>query len=207
MKRNKIIKLIMIALLTLNLFTIFTVKKQINKNLNETQSSKQATFEDEKVEYDKVILERLRSVSRLEIGQISGHEEVEVSNCKNSKLFHNCNILDFKAVCHLYINFDSIGEDSIIIKDDTVFIFTNIEKEVEIVDVASKTDKGFLSFYERKYSSEEFNDIQQNVKGKILDKVEEEDYNDVIKRVGEDKIEKLINRLTNDRYEVKIVVR
>lgn len=207
MKRNKITKLIMIALLSLNLFTIFTVKKQINKNLNETQYSEQATSRDEKVEYDKVILESLRSVSRLEIGQISGHEEVEVSNCKNSKLFHNCNILDFKAVCHLYINFDSIGEDSIIIKDNTVFIFTNIEKEVEIIDATSKTNKGLLSFYERKYSSEEFNDIQQNVKDKILDKIEEGDYNDTIKRVGEDKIEKLINRLTNDKYEVKIVVR
>lgn len=107
-----------------------------------------------------------------------------------------------KGVCYNYIN---LSKSEVLIKGKEIIIVAKLEQEVEILNLTSKTEKGFLSLYTQELKAEEFNNIEHQVKERMLSESGTEENKSIIKNISEDKLENIVEDLINEKYEVKII--
>ena len=188
-------------MLVTNLITAGTI--YINRPIaKEIKPKEEIQFNKDKIQIEEAVIEKIKSTGRIEVCQNSLNQKTILSKHKDKKLFYNNLNLEFKGVCHNYIN---LSKSEVLIKGKEIIIVAKLEQEVEILNLTSKTEKGFLSLYTQELKAEEFNAIEHQVKERMLSESSTEENKSIIKNISEDKLENIVEDLINEKYEVKII--
>lgn len=197
MKKKSLITILLVT----NLITAGTI--YINRPIaKETKPKEEIQFNKDKIQIEEAVIEKIKSTGRIEVCQNSINQKTILSKHKDKKLFYNNLNLEFKGVCHNYIN---LSKSDVLIKGKEIIIVAKLEQEVEILNLTSKTEKGFLSLYTQELKAEEFNTIEHQVKERMLSESSTEENKSIIKNISEDKLENIVEDLINEKYEVKII--
>lgn len=197
MKKKSLISILLVT----NLITAGTI--YINRPIaKEIKPKEEIQFNKDKIQIEEAVIEKIKSTGRIEVCQNSLNQKTILSKHKDKKLFYNNLNLEFKGVCHNYIN---LSKSEVLIKGKEIIIVAKLEQEVEILDLTSKTEKGFLSLYTQELKAEEFNTIEHQVKERMLSESSTEENKSIIKNISEDKLENIVEDLINEKYEVKII--
>ena len=197
MKKKSLITILLVT----NLITAGTI--YINRPIaKEIKPKEEIQFNKDKIQIEEAVIEKIKSTGRIEVCQNSLNQKTILSKHKDKKLFYNNLNLEFKGVCHNYIN---LSKSDVLIKGKEIIIVAKLEQEVEILDLTSKTEKGFLSLYTQELKAEEFNAIEHQVKERMLSESSTEENKSIIKNISEDKLENIVEDLINEKYEVKII--
>lgn len=197
MKKKSLISILLVT----NLITAGTI--YINRPIaKEIKPKEEIQFDKDKIQIEEAVIEKIKSTGRIEVCQNSLNQKTILSKHKDKKLFYNNLNLEFKGVCHNYIN---LSKSEVLIKGKEIIILAKLEQEVEILNLTSKTEKGFLSLYTQELKAEEFNAIEHQVKERMLSESSTEENKSIIKNISEDKLENIVEDLINEKYEVKII--
>lgn len=197
MKKKSLITILLVT----NLITAGTI--YINRPIaKEIKPKEEIQFNKDKIQIEEAVIEKIKSTGRIEVCQNSLNQKTILSKHKDKKLFYNNLNLEFKGVCHNYIN---LSKSDVLIKGKEIIIVAKLEQEVEILNLTSKTEKGFLSLYTQELKAEEFNAIEHQVKERMLSESSTEENKSIIKNISEDKLENIVEDLINEKYEVKII--
>lgn len=197
MKKKSLITILLVT----NLITAGTI--YINRPIaKEIKPKEEIQFNKDKIQIEEAVIEKIKSTGRIEVCQNSLNQKTILSKYKDKKLFYNNLNLEFKGVCHNYIN---LSKSEVLIKGKEIIIVAKLEQEVEILNLTSKTEKGFLSLYTQELKAEEFNTIEHQVKERMLSESSTEENKSIIKNISEDKLENIVEDLINEKYEVKII--
>lgn len=197
MKKKSLITILLVT----NLITAGTI--YINRPIaKEIKPKEEIQFNKDKIQIEEAVIEKIKSTGRIEVCQNSLNQKTILSKHKDKKLFYNNLNLEFKGVCHNYIN---LSKSDVLIKGKEIIILAKLEQEVEILNLTSKTEKGFLSLYTQELKAEEFNTIEHQVKERMLSESSTEENKSIIKNISEDKLENIVEDLINEKYEVKII--
>lgn len=197
MKKKSLITILLVT----NLITAGTI--YINRPIaKEIKPKEEIQFNKDKIQIEEAVIEKIKSTGRIEVCQNSLNQKTILSKHKDKKLFYNNLNLEFKGVCHNYIN---LSKSEVLIKGKEIIILAKLEQEVEILNLTSKTEKGFLSLYTQELKAEEFNAIEHQVKERMLSESSTEENKSIIKNISEDKLENIVEDLINEKYEVKII--
>lgn len=197
MKKKSLISILLVT----NLITAGTI--YINRPIaKEIKPKEEIQFDKDKIQIEEAVIEKIKSTGRIEVCQNSLNQKTILSKYKDKKLFYNNLNLEFKGVCHNYIN---LSKSEVLIKGKEIIIVAKLEQEVEILNLTSKTEKGFLSLYTQELKAEEFNNIEHQVKERMLSESSTEENKSIIKNISEDKLENIVEDLINEKYEVKII--
>lgn len=194
-------KLIISTLIVSNLVTAGVVNFKTPK-VNSNDITQEVEFNNNETIIKKAIIGNIKATGRIEVCQNSLSQQTVLSKNKNKKLFYNDLQLNFKGVCHNYID---LSKSEIVINNKQIIIVAKLEQEAEIISLNSETKKGILSLYTQKLKVEEVNNIEQEVKKKMIESSSTNENKDIIKNISEDKIEKIIDNLVKETYEVKII--
>lgn len=197
MKKKSLITILLVT----NLITAGTI--YINRPIaKEIKPKEEIQFNKDKIQIEEAVIEKIKSTGRIEVCQNSLNQKTILSKHKDKKLFYNNLNLEFKGVCHNYIN---LSKSEVLIEGKEIIILAKLEQEVEILNLTSKTEKGFLSLYTQELKAEEFNTIEHQVKERMLSESSTEENKSIIKNISEDKLENIVEDLINEKYEVKII--
>lgn len=197
MKKKSLISILLVT----NLITAGTI--YINRPIaKEIKPKEEIQFDKDEIQIEEAVIEKIKSTGRIEVCQNSLNQKTILSKYKDKKLFYNNLNLEFKGVCHNYIN---LSKSEVLIKGKEIIIVAKLEQEVEILNLTSKTEKGFLSLYTQELKVEEFNAIEHQVKERMLSESSTEENKSIIKNISEDKLENIVEDLINEKYEVKII--
>ena len=197
MKKKSLITILLVT----NLITAGTI--YINRPITkEIKPKEEIQFNKDKIQIEEAVIEKIKSTGRIEVCQNSLNQKTILSKHKDKKLFYNNLNLEFKGVCHNYIN---LSKSEVLIEGKEIIILAKLEQEVEILNLTSKTEKGFLSLYTQELKAEEFNAIEHQVKERMLSESSTEENKSIIKNISEDKLENIVEDLINEKYEVKII--
>ena len=197
MKKKSLITILLVT----NLITAGTI--YINRPIaKEIKPKEEIQFNKDKIQIEEAVIEKIKSTGRIEVCPNSLNQKTILSKHKDKKLFYNNLNLEFKGVCHNYIN---LSKSEVLIKGKEIIIVAKLEQEVEILNLTSKTEKGFLSLYTQELKAEEFNAIEHQVKERMLSESSTEENKSIIKNISEDKLENIVEDLINEKYEVKII--
>lgn len=197
MKKKSLITILLVT----NLITAGTI--YINRPIaKEIKPKEEIQFNKDKIQIEEAVIEKIKSTGRIEVCQNSLNQKTILSKHKDKKLFYNNLNLEFKGVCHNYIN---LSKSEVLIEGKEIIIVAKLEQEVEILNLTSKTEKGFLSLYTQELKAEEFNTIEHQVKERMLSESSTEENKSIIKNISEDKLENIVEDLINEKYEVKII--
>ena len=165
MKRGLIKWLILVALFGAILVSPFTNRNKVN-----IQTQTPSTVE-RAIDYKEVIVQDLKQINKLEIMQNSMNEEVEIKAKWDNFLFKNTQLIQIRGNGIYKLDLDKF---EVITACNEATIIADIETSVEIYDVKTQTEKGWLVMYEREFTSDEYSDMILKAKDKMNEKMKDD---------------------------------
>ena len=135
------------------------------------------------IDYKEVIVEDLKQINKLEIMQSSLKEEVEIRAKWDNFLFKNTQQIQIRGNGIYKLDLDRF---EVITACNEATIIADIETSVEIYDVKTQTEKGWLVMYDREFTSEEYSDMILRAKDKMNEKMK--DDMEIVKNKAEEVI-------------------
>jgi hypothetical protein len=123
------------------------------------------------IDYKEVIVEDLKQINKLEIMQSSLKEEVEIKAQWDNFLFKNTQQIQIRGNGIYKLDLDKF---EVITSYNEATIIADIETSVEIYDVKTQTEKGWLVMYDREFTSEEYSDMILKAKDKMNEKMKDD---------------------------------
>ena len=177
MKKKLIKWLILVALFGAILVSPFTNRNKVNI---QTQTP---TAVEQTIDYKEVIVEDLKQINKLEIMQSSLKEEVEIKARWDNFLFKNTQQIQIRGNGIYRLDLDKF---EVITSYNEATIIADIETSVEIYDVKTQTEKGWLVMYDREFTSEQYSDMILKAKDKMNEKMK--DDMEIVKNKAEEVI-------------------
>ena len=165
MKRGLIKWLILVALFGAILVSPFTNRNKVNI---QTQTP---TVVQQTIDYKEVIVQDLKQINKLEVMQSSMKEEVEIKAKWDNFLFKNTQLIQIRGNGIYKLDLDKF---EVITSCNEATIIADIETSVEIYDVKTQTEKGWLVLYDREFTSEEYSDMILKAKDKMNEKMKDD---------------------------------
>ena len=177
MKRGLIKWLILVALFGAILVSPFTNRNKVNIQ-TQTPTTVQQT-----IDYKEVIIQDLKQINKLEVFQNSMKEEVEIKARWDNFLFKNTQQIQIRGNGIYKLDLDKF---EVITACNEATIIADIETSVEIYDVKTQTEKGWLVMYDREFTSEQYSDMILRAKDKMNEKMK--DDMEIVKNKAEEVI-------------------
>ena len=135
------------------------------------------------IDYKEVIVEDLKQINKLEIMQSSLKEEIEIKARWDNFLFKNTQQIQIRGNGIYRLDLDKF---EVITSYNEATIIADIETSVEIYDVKTQTEKGWLVMYDREFTSEQYSDMILRAKDKMNEKMK--DDMEIVKNKAEEVI-------------------
>ena len=177
MKKKLIKWLILVALFGAILVSPFTNRNKVNIQ-TQTPTTVQQT-----IDYKEVIIQDLKQINKLEVFQNSMKEEVEIKARWDNFLFKNTQQIQIRGNGIYRLDLDKF---EVITSYNEATIIADIETSVEIYDVKTQTEKGWLVMYDREFTSEQYSDMILRAKDKMNEKMK--DDMEIVKNKAEEVI-------------------
>lgn len=194
MKKKLIKWLILVALFGAVLVSPFTNRNKVNIQ-TQTPTTAQQT-----VDYKEVIVEDLKQINKLEIMQSSLKEEIEIKAQWDNFLFKNTQQIQIRGNGIYRLDLDKF---EVITSYNEATIIADIETSVEIYDVKTQTEKGWLVMYDREFTSEQYSDMILRAKDKMNEKMK--DDMEIVKNKAEEVIKTKVKE--KGVFNVKVIWR
>ena len=165
MKRGLIKWLILVALFGAVLVSPFTNRNKVNI---QTQTP---TTVERTIDYKEVIVQDLKQINKLEVFQNSMKEEIEIKAQWDNFLFKNTQLIQIRGNGIYKLDLDKF---EVITSCNEATIIADIETSVEIYDVKTQTEKGWLVMYDREFTSEQYSDMILKAKDKMNEKMKDD---------------------------------
>ena len=165
MKKKLIKWLILIAVISGIIVSPFLNKNKVDIV---TQRPKEV---QQTIDYKEVIVEDLKQINKLEIMQSSLKEEVEIKAQWDNFLFKNTQQIQIRGNGIYKLDLDKF---EVITSYNEATIIADIETSVEIYDVKTQTEKGWLVMYDREFTSEQYSDMILRAKDKMNEKMKDD---------------------------------
>lgn len=178
MKKKLIKWLILIAVISGIVVSPFLLNR--NKVDIVTQRPKEV---QQAIDYKEVIVEDLKQINKLEIMQSSLKEEIEIKAQWDNFLFKNTQRIQIRGNGIYKLDLDRF---EVITACNEATIIADIETSVEIYDVKTQTEKGWLVMYDREFTSEQYSDMILRAKDKMNEKMK--DDMEIVKNKAEEVI-------------------
>ena len=177
MKKKLIKWLILIAVISGIIVSPFLNKNKVDIV---TQRPKEV---QQTIDYKEVIVEDLKQINKLEIMQSSLKEEVEIKARWDNFLFKNTQQIQIRGNGIYRLDLDKF---EVITSYNEATIIADIETSVEIYDIKTQTEKGWLVMYDREFTSEQYSDMILKAKDKMNEKMK--DDMEIVKNKAEEVI-------------------
>ena len=177
MKKKLIKWLILVALFGAILVSPFTNRNKVNIQ-TQTPTAVQQT-----IDYKEVIIQDLKQINKLEVFQNSMKEEIEIKAQWDNFLFKNTQLIQIRGNGIYKLDLDKF---EVITACNEATIIADIETSVEIYDVKTQTEKGWLVMYDREFTSEQYSDMILRAKDKMNEKMK--DDMEIVKNKAEEVI-------------------
>ena len=177
MKKKLIKWLILVALFGAILVSPFTNRNKVNIQ-TQTPTTVQQT-----IDYKEVIIQDLKQINKLEVFQNSMKEEIEIKAQWDNFLFKNTQLIQIRGNGIYKLDLDKF---EVITAYNEATIIADIETSVEIYDVKTQTEKGWLVMYDREFTSEQYSDMILRAKDKMNEKMK--DDMEIVKNKAEEVI-------------------
>ena len=177
MKKKLIKWLILVALFGAILVSPFTNRNKVNI---QTQTP---TAVEQTIDYKEVIIQDLKQINKLEVFQNSMKEEIEIKAQWDNFLFKNTQLIQIRGNGIYKLDLDKF---EVITSYNEATIIADIETSVEIYDVKTQTEKGWLVMYDREFTSEQYSDMILRAKDKMNEKMK--DDMEIVKNKAEEVI-------------------
>ena len=165
MKKKLIKWLILVALFGAILVSPFTNRNKVNI---QTQTP---TAVEQTIDYKEVIIQDLKQINKLEVFQNSMKEEIEIKAQWDNFLFKNTQLIQIRGNGIYKLDLDKF---EVITACNEATIIADIETSVEIYDVKTQTEKGWLVMYDREFTSEQYSDMILRAKDKMNEKMKDD---------------------------------
>ena len=165
MKRGLIKWLILVALFGAILVSPFTNRNKVNIQTQTPTTVQQA------IDYKEIIVEDLKQINKLEVMQSSMKEEIEIKAQWDNFLFKNTQLIQIRGNGIYKLDLDKF---EVITSCNEATIIADIETSVEIYDVKTQTEKGWLVMYDREFTSEQYSDMILKAKDKMNEKMKDD---------------------------------
>ena len=152
------------------------------------------------IDYKEVIVEDLKQINKLEIMQSSLKEEVEIKAQWDNFLFKNTQQIQIRGNGIYKLDLDKF---EVITSYNEATIIADIETSVEIYDVKTQTEKGWLVMYDREFTSEQYSDMILKAKDKMNEKMK--DDMEIVKNKAEEVIKTKVKE--KGVFNVKVIWR
>ena len=152
------------------------------------------------IDYKEVIVEDLKQINKLEIMQSSLKEEVEIKAQWDNFLFKNTQQIQIRGNGIYRLDLDKF---EVITSYNEATIIADIETSVEIYDVKTQTEKGWLVMYDREFTSEQYSDMILRAKDKMNEKMK--DDMEIVKNKAEEVIKTKVKE--KGVFNVKVIWR
>ena len=169
--------MILVALFGAILASPFTNRNKVNIQ-TQTPTAVQQT-----IDYKEVIIQDLKQINKLEVFQNSMKEEVEIKARWDNFLFKNTQQIQIRGNGIYKLDLDKF---EVITSYNEATIIADIETSVEIYDVKTQTEKGWLVMYDREFTSEQYSDMILRAKDKMNEKMK--DDMEIVKNKAEEVI-------------------
>ena len=211
MKRNKLKRIILIALLGISFLTIskFGLKAFTKPSSNYNISSIQSISNNRKIG-SEVILQELKETGRIEIMQGFTSKEIELkSGIADNVMFKNNKYINLKGLGHYYIDLQNLKDNQVQVnenkKEVTIFLSSPIlELELLEDETEFKTEQGILIFNNFKLEIEQYEKLKQEVKSDMLKKLSEPDCIEEVNNKTEKIINDTVIKLVKSGYNINI---
>ena len=177
MKKKLIKWLILVALFGAILVSPFTNRNKVNIQ------TRTPTAVEQTIDYKEVIIQDLKQINKLEVFQNSMKEEVEIKARWDNFLFKNTQQIQIRGNGIYKLDLDKF---EVITSYNEATIIADIETSVEIYDVKTQTEKGWLVMYDREFTSEQYSDMILRAKDKMNEKMK--DDMEIVKNKAEEVI-------------------
>ena len=194
MKKKLIKWLILIAVISGIIVSPFLNKNKVDIV---TQRPKEV---QQTIDYKEVIVEDLKQINKLEIMQSSLKEEVEIKAQWDNFLFKNTQQIQIRGNGIYKLDLDKF---EVITSYNEATIIADIETSVEIYDVKTQTEKGWLVMYDREFTSEQYSDMILRAKDKMNEKMK--DDMEIVKNKAEEVIKTKVKE--KGVFNVKVIWR
>ena len=169
--------MILVALFGAVLVSPFTNRNKVNIQ-TQTPTTVQQT-----IDYKEVIIQDLKQINKLEVFQNSMKEEIEIKAQWDNFLFKNTQLIQIRGNGIYKLDLDKF---EVITACNEATIIADIETSVEIYDVKTQTEKGWLVMYDREFTSEQYSDMILRAKDKMNEKMK--DDMEIVKNKAEEVI-------------------
>lgn len=194
MKKKLIKWLILVALFGAILVSPFTNRNKVN---TQTQTP---TAVEQTIDYKEVIIQDLKQINKLEVFQNSMKEEIEIKARWDNFLFKNTQQIQIRGNGIYKLDLDKF---EVITSYNEATIIADIETSVEIYDVKTQTEKGWLVMYDREFTSEQYSDMILRAKDKMNEKMK--DDMEIVKNKAEEVIKTKVKE--KGVFNVKVIWR
>ena len=194
MKKKLIKWLILVALFGAILVSPFTNRNKVNIQ-TQTPTTVQQT-----IDYKEVIIQDLKQINKLEVFQNSMKEEIEIKAQWDNFLFKNTQQIQIRGNGIYKLDLDKF---EVITSYNEATIIADIETSVEIYDVKTQTEKGWLVMYDREFTSEQYSDMILKAKDKMNEKMK--DDMEIVKNKAEEVIKTKVKE--KGVFNVKVIWR
>lgn len=177
MKKKLIKWLILIAVISGIIVSPFLNRNKVDIVTQRPKEVQQA------IDYKEVIVEDLKQINKLEIMQSSLKEEIEIKAQWDNFLFKNTQRIQIRGNGIYKLDLDRF---EVITACNEATIIADIETSVEIYDVKTQTEKGWLVMYDREFTSEQYSDMILRAKDKMNEKMK--DDMEIVKNKAEEVI-------------------
>ena len=180
-------------------FGAILVSPFTNRNKVNIQTQTPTTVQ-QTIDYKEIIVEDLKQINKLEILQSSMKEEVEIKAKWDNFLFKNTQLIQIRGNGIYKLDLDKF---EVITSCNEATIIADIETSVEIYDVKTQTEKGWLVMYDREFTSEQYSDMILKAKDKMNEKMK--DDMETVKLKAEDVIKSKVKE--KGVFNVRVVWR
>lgn len=201
MIKNKIIKLLSLV----GIISMFTLGGVFYTNY--TKAPEKTTivheYKDKSIELEQTVIEKIKSVGRIEIMQCQIGKKITISNNAKWKWFKKETTIDYKLLAHYYLDFSKanieIENNILTIECNKPVIETNILYNLTEVS----TENGWLTFDELKLAPEEQLQIEDTLCSSVAKECEEEIDNS--KEYAVKSIDGLVNKINGNIIKINII--
>lgn len=159
----------------------------------------------QEIDYSEVIVTQLESINKLEIYQAYLKNTVTIHQGYNNRFFRNDKTISIPANGIYKLDLDNVT-GNIIIGQKVVTIIAHLEYDVIVhEDKMEFTDnKGYLAFYDIKLEPEETTAMIAEAKKQMLNKMQDQEYLDIVQRKAEKVISEQLDGLD---YDIRVLWR
>lgn len=159
----------------------------------------------QEIDYSEAIVTQLESINKLEIYQAYLKNTVTIHQGYNNRFFRNDKTINIPTTGIYKLDLDNV-KGNIIIGQKVVTIIAHLEYDVIVhEDKMEFTDnKGYLAFYDIKLEPEETAAMITEAKKQMLNKMQDQEYLDIVQRKAEKVIAEQLDGLD---YNIRVLWR